>query len=113
MNTVCWWLGEFLNLIHLPYVVAVMILGCLWIRPRWLWAAHNVLVVCLQIYFLNCPLVVAEVWLKGEGPHPGGWIVSIAQTYGGAGILVSMVVLSAVGVLIGLLLRKLLGPKPR
>jgi hypothetical protein len=77
-----WWLGEFVNYIHVMLIGGVVIGGILWIRPIWLWF---VMMVCMaaswRLFFGGqCPITKLSNWLQSTSWY--SFVSNFAPTYG-------------------------------
>jgi hypothetical protein len=67
--------GVWLDRMHLPVVLGVMVLGPLWL-PHWLYAVTMALILGSQALILGCPLMLAAHWLRtryqDEPPYSAG-----------------------------------------
>jgi hypothetical protein len=96
-DTCCWYLGEFLLWIHLPYALAVMLLGVFFIINIFLVGAHNIIVGIMQIACRGCPLVKFACWLQGRNAEPG-WVQALYERFGPWGPALTCLALCALSV---------------
>ena len=58
-----WWLGHVIDLIHMPFVIGLVLVGAAWF-PGELYVSIVVTAVILQIGLLGCPCVALTGFLK-------------------------------------------------
>lgn len=86
-SKVYWYAGIILDLVHMPIVIVLVIVGALWF-PGSLYISIVAAVVILQVALLACPVMALTGWLKQrhEPDYENHWSFTywLYQRYGPA-----------------------------
>ena len=95
-----WWYGGMIiDLVHMPIVIALVLLGASWWNGP-VYVGVITAIVILQVALLGCPVMAFTAWMKRkyDPSYQGGWsfTVWLYQRYGRwAGIAVFVFFLAA------------------
>jgi hypothetical protein len=81
-----WWYGGMIiDLVHMPIVIALVLLGATWWSGP-LYVGVISAIVILQVALLGCPVMAVTAWMKRkyDPTYQGGWsfTVWLYQRYG-------------------------------
>jgi hypothetical protein len=94
--TAWWYLGEVVNWLHVVFMITVLLMGWLWMRPVWLWLVFFIGMFVSWRIFGGCPITMLGDWLQSR--HGDSFHLSFVTTYGlplGNTIVLSLMALGA------------------
>ena len=77
-SKVYWYAGMILDIVHMPIVLVIVLLGAVWF-PGPLYISIIVTIVILQVALLACPVMALTGWLKQR--HEPGYENHWSLTY--------------------------------
>ena len=85
-GSVGWWYGGMIiDLVHMPIVIALVLLGASWWSGP-IYVGVITAIVILQVAMLGCPVMAVTAWMKRkyDPGYEGGWsfTVWLYQRYG-------------------------------
>jgi hypothetical protein len=75
-----WYLGEVVNWCHVVFMISVLLLGFLWMRPVWLWLIFFGGMLVSWPIFGGCPITILGDYLQSR--HGDSFHLSFVNTYG-------------------------------